>query len=120
MPQSSDPGITQVAVQIVRPPSAKGDVPRMVVGQGLTSVQWTAPGLAVRTSGPPTADAEKPVTYRVEVSNTGDLPAPNVVLAYAVPEGTVVIQQQPAGSAVWQSVGVAARRLARARHAGRR
>ena len=41
---------------------------------GLTSVQWTAPGLAIRTNGPTTADAEKPVTYRVEVSNTGDLP----------------------------------------------
>ncbi len=95
LPQSGESGITQVAVQIVRPAGAKGDVPRMVVGQGLTSVQWTAPGLAIRTNGPPTAEAEKPVTYRVEVSNTGDLPAPNVVLAYAIPEGAVVTGSNP-------------------------
>lgn len=96
IPQAAQAGITQVSVQIIRPPSPKGDVPRMVVGQGLTSVSWSAPGLAVRASGPATADAEKPVTYRVEVSNTGDIPAPDVVLAYAVPEGCTVISSNPA------------------------
>jgi uncharacterized repeat protein (TIGR01451 family) len=95
VPQAAQAGITQVSVQIIRPPSAKGDVPRMVVGQGLTSVSWSAPGLAVRASGPATADAEKPVTYRVEVSNTGDIPAPDVVLAYAVPEGCAVVGSNP-------------------------
>jgi len=95
VPQAAEAGITQVAVQIIRPPSPSGDVPRMVVGQGLTSVTWSAPGLAVRATGPATADAEKPVTYRVEVSNTGDIPAPNVVLAYAVPEGCVVVGANP-------------------------
>jgi uncharacterized repeat protein (TIGR01451 family) len=95
IPQAAQAGITQVSVQIIRPPSPKGDVPRMVVGQGLTSVSWSAPGLAVRASGPPTADAEKPVTYRVEVSNTGDIPAPDVVLAYAVPEGCTVVNSNP-------------------------
>lgn len=96
LPQGGGAGITQVSVQIIRPPTAKGDVPRMVVGQGLTSVTWSAPGLAVRASGPATANAEQPVTYRVEVSNTGDVPAPNVVLAYAVPEGCTVISTNPA------------------------
>jgi uncharacterized repeat protein (TIGR01451 family) len=96
IPQAAQSGITQVSVQIIRPPSAKGDVPRMVVGQGLTSVTWSAPGLAVRATGPSTADAEQPVTYRVEVSNTGDIPAPNVVLAYALPEGSTLISSNPA------------------------
>jgi uncharacterized repeat protein (TIGR01451 family) len=99
IPQAAQPGITQVSVQIIRPPSAKGDVPRMVVGQGLTSVSWSAPGLAVRASGPPTADAEQPVTYRVEVSNTGDVIAPDVVLAYAIPEGCAVINTNPPAAA---------------------
>jgi uncharacterized repeat protein (TIGR01451 family) len=94
-PQNGEGGITQVAVQIVRPASSNGEVPRMVVGQGLTSVTWSAPGLAVRASGPATADAEKPVTYRVEVSNTGDIPAPNVVLAYALPEGATLVGTNP-------------------------
>lgn len=95
VPQAAQAGITQVSVQIIRPPSPRGDVPRMVVGQGLTSVTWSAPGLAVRASGPATADAEQPVTYRVEVSNTGDIPAPNVVLAYALPEGSTLVSSNP-------------------------
>jgi uncharacterized repeat protein (TIGR01451 family) len=95
VPQAAQAGITQVSVQIIRPPSPKGDVPRMVVGQGLTSVTWSAPGLAVRASGPATADAEQPVTYRVEVSNTGDIPAPNVVVAYALPEGSTLVSSNP-------------------------
>jgi uncharacterized repeat protein (TIGR01451 family) len=94
-PQTGESGITQVAVQIVRPASKAGDAPRMVVGQGLTSVTWSAPGLAVRATGPATADADKPVPYRVEVSNTGDIPAPNVVLAYAIPEGATVVGTNP-------------------------
>jgi uncharacterized repeat protein (TIGR01451 family) len=67
----------------------------MVVGQGLTSVTWSAPGLAVRATGPATADADKPVTYRIDVSNTGDIPAPNVVLAYSLPEASAYVSSNP-------------------------
>jgi uncharacterized repeat protein (TIGR01451 family) len=95
VPQTNESGITQVSVQIIRPASRAGDVPRMVVGQGLTSVAWSAPGLSVRATGPATADADRPVTYRVEVSNTGDMPAPNVVLSYTLPEGTTLVGTNP-------------------------
>lgn len=94
-PQSGSAGITQVAVQIVRPGSRNGEIPRMVVGQGGTSVTWSAPGLAVRATGPATADADAPITYRVEVANTGDISAPDVVLSYSIPQGTRIVSTNP-------------------------
>jgi uncharacterized repeat protein (TIGR01451 family) len=93
--QSAEPGITQVAVQIIRPASHAGDYPRMLVGQGLTNVTWSAPGLVVRPVGPPTAEADQPVNYRVEVANTGDIAATNVVLTYKIPDGCTVHSTNP-------------------------
>ena len=78
---SDQPGITQIRIQVVRPGSSAGDRPRLVVGQGATSVTWSAPGLAVLSTGPDIASVDATVTYRIEVSNPGDLPSRDVVVS---------------------------------------
>jgi uncharacterized repeat protein (TIGR01451 family) len=94
-PQTSETGITQIGVQIIRPASKSGEYPRMIVGQGLTSATWSSPGLVVRSFGPSTAEADQPVQYRVEVKNTGDVPAEDVLLTYKIPDGCTIVSVNP-------------------------
>jgi uncharacterized repeat protein (TIGR01451 family) len=95
-PASLEPGITTVRVQIVRPGTARGDLPQMVVGQGMLGVQWTTPGLAVRALGSSAVTADGAIAYRVEVTNGGDLVTHNVVLSYTPPTGVTVLNSTPA------------------------
>ena len=92
---SGQPGITQVGVQIIRPASGRGEYPRMIIGQGQTTVTWSAPGLNVNVSGPPRADADTETSYRTLVSNTGDLAVNDVTLSYTVPDGTTLVSTNP-------------------------
>jgi uncharacterized repeat protein (TIGR01451 family) len=86
-------GITTVRVQIVRP--AKGDIPEMIVGQGTSSVNWTAPGLHVSASGPSTIPGDGLLSYQVEVMNTGDQLSPGVVLKFTPPANVTVLNSSP-------------------------
>src|SRR5439155_15953424 len=95
LPQSQEPGVTLVRVQIIRPGLARGDQPQMVVGQGTTSVQWTTPGLSVRAIGPSAVPSDGAIGYRVEVTNPGDLATRNVDLSYTPPPGVTVLNSTP-------------------------
>ena len=46
--------------------------------------------------GPPTAAIGETITYRIEVSNPGDLPARDVVASEEVPDGLSFLQANPA------------------------
>ncbi len=95
LPSSSTPGVTQVGVQIIRPSMRPSDAPRMVVGQGGTSITWSAPGLAITAMGPAAVNFDEPVTYRAEVVNVGDMAAKDVVISYTIPPGTQVESTNP-------------------------
>jgi uncharacterized repeat protein (TIGR01451 family) len=95
VPRSSTPGVTQVAVQIIRPSARPSDAPRMVVGQGGTSITWSAPGLAITAMGPAAVNFDEPITYRAEVVNVGDMAAKDVVISYTIPPGTQVEATNP-------------------------
>ena len=82
-------------MQIIRPASKAGDYPRMIIGQGLTSAAWSAPGLLVRPVGPATAEADQPTNYRVEIANTGDVPATDLLVTYKIPDGCTVVNANP-------------------------
>jgi uncharacterized repeat protein (TIGR01451 family) len=97
LPQSQEAGITAVRVQIIRPGTARGDLPQMVVGQGMTSVQWTSPGLTVRAMGSSSVTADGAIGYRVEVVNSGDLVTRGAVLSYTPPPGVAVLNSTPSG-----------------------
>ena len=67
-----------------------------MVREGSVLVTWTAPSLGIRQMGPPTAAIGETVTYRMEVSNPGDLPARDVVASEEVPDGLSFLQANPA------------------------
>jgi len=98
VPQGEQGGTTQVRVQIVRPPQAADESP-LVLGEGFTTVTWSAPGLAVRVSGPDSAASGDTVKYRVEVSNTGDVEATNVTLSHALPANLTLVSSNPSAQA---------------------
>ena len=102
LPREMVPGVAAVRIQIVRPQTAKGDTPQMVVGQGRTSVAWSAPGLQLVVSGPETVPVDGTLSYRVDVTNTGDQPAKGVTLRYEPPAGVALLNSTPEGSPLGQ------------------
>jgi uncharacterized repeat protein (TIGR01451 family) len=91
-------GTNSIAIQIIRPgdlPGANGQ--RLIVGSGATLKTWTAADLALKTIGPAVACPGTPVTYQIQVSNPGDLPAKDVVATDAVPEGLTLMTSSPPG-----------------------
>ena len=103
LPNSTTPGITQVGIQIVRP-GVRGGLPDMVVGQGMTSVSWSSPGLTVRAAGPENVPIDGTLDYRVEVVNAGDLPARDVKLSFVPPRSLSVLSSSPAASPLGQTL----------------
>lgn len=94
------PGTNRINVQIIRPaelPGAGGR--RLVVGSGTTMTTWTAAGLALRKTGPSVATLGSTITYRIEVSNPGDLPAQDVVVTDDVPDGLAYLNGNPPAEA---------------------
>lgn len=94
-------GTSVVAIQVIRPapigaPAGMG----LVLGAGSTVVTWSAPGIAVRKTGPAVASVGATLTYRIEVSNSGDLPADGVVVTDEIPEGTSYASSSAAGQLV--------------------
>ena len=73
-----EPGVTQVRVDIVRPPIF-GE-PELVVESGLTTVTWSAPALTIRAIGPRKSEIDEPFNYRVEITNPGDQISRDVVV----------------------------------------
>jgi uncharacterized repeat protein (TIGR01451 family) len=101
IPRSTEPGITTVRAQVIRPSATAVDQGQ-VVGQGITSVSWSAPGLSVRVIGTGAAASDGAVSYRVEVTNSGDLPTRGVTLSYTPPTGVTVLNSTPAAQAFGQ------------------
>jgi uncharacterized repeat protein (TIGR01451 family) len=97
IPQGASPGTTRIAIQIVRPGEQSGEPERMVIGQGTTTVTWSAADLAVRVQGPANAGLDEVITYRVEVHNPGDLPARNVVMRDVAPPTLEYLNSSPSG-----------------------
>ena len=96
-------GTNRIDVQVIRPPVLGGGRP-LVVGRGVTLKTWSAADIAVRKSGPAVASVGATLTYRIEVSNPGDLPAHDVSLTDVVPRGLTYLDSNPAGELLGQSV----------------
>ncbi|HTN76611.1 MAG TPA: hypothetical protein VL096_15230 [Pirellulaceae bacterium] len=83
---SPQAGATSVSIQILRPGLA-GDTGRTTVGQGWTSITWSAPGLAVKVSGPSAIQAGLEATFRIDITNPGDIASKDVVVSNTLPPG---------------------------------
>ncbi|MBI2480197.1 MAG: DUF11 domain-containing protein [Planctomycetia bacterium] len=93
-PLGNEPGVTQVNIEILSPALSGLDGQPVVIGQGATSVTWSAAGLAVRIVGPSLGAVGATLDYQIEVTNPGDLPTENVVVTAEVPPLLRVIGSQ--------------------------
>ena len=98
-------GTNAIGIQIIRPALAGGPASsRLVVASGATSATWSAPGIVVRARGPAVAGVGAAVSYRVEVTNSGDLPADGIVIVDEIPEGTTYLNSTPVGQLAGRTV----------------
>lgn len=80
-------GTNQISIEVIRPaelPGAGGQ--RTVVGTGSTMNTWTASDIGVKVSGPSMTQVGSTLTYRLDVSNPGDLPTKNIMVTNILPE----------------------------------
>jgi uncharacterized repeat protein (TIGR01451 family) len=94
---TTQPGVTRVRIQVIRPPAPGDGLARQVVGEGFVTVTWSASGLAVAVAGPPTAEVDQKLTYQVNVSNPGDLAARDVLVIDELPPGLRFVGGTPSG-----------------------
>jgi uncharacterized repeat protein (TIGR01451 family) len=88
-------GSTQIRIKIIRPAKPDDDLPQMVVGQGFTSVTWSAPDPQVTLYGPESAGIGSTVSYRAQISNAGDVAARQVVASTSVPPNMTLLRTDP-------------------------
>lgn len=94
------PGTNKINIQVVRPSDAPGaNGQRLLVGTGTTMKTWTGADLTVKTTGPAVGSLGATLNYRIDVSNPGDLPAKDVVVVNAVPEGLTYVSSNPPAEA---------------------
>jgi uncharacterized repeat protein (TIGR01451 family) len=97
-------GTSQVLIRIIRPANLDDDLPAMVVGQGFTSVTWSAPDPKVTLYGPESAGLASTTTYRADVSNAGDVVSRQVVASTAIPPNMTFLQSEPPAKVVGNSL----------------
>ncbi len=96
VPQSPQPGATQVRIQIMAPVNGGDPSSRVVVGQGFTTITWSAAGLTVRVTGPESLAVDATASFRIEITNPGDLVARNAVATVTVPAFLRFLNSNPA------------------------
>ncbi len=94
----------QIQIKIIRPSDPDDDLPRMVVGQGWTSVTWSAPDPKVTLAGPESAGLGSTVTYRAEVSNAGDVISRQVIARTSIPPNMTFLRADPPAQVVGNSL----------------
>ena len=121
IPQGDFAGTTQIGMQVIRRGRTPGDLPRLAVGQGSTTVTWagggegstipatpsipdipapttTRPSLAIRVSGASVAEIGANVVYQFRVENLGNQTAENVELSSTVPAELTYDRSSPQAS----------------------
>ncbi|MBN2578516.1 MAG: DUF11 domain-containing protein [Pirellulales bacterium] len=89
-------GTNPIRIEVIRPGDLPGaDGRKLVLGSGTTMATWTAAGLAIKVLGPAVGTVGSTLTYRIEVTNPGDLPAGDVQVSNPVPEGLSYLDSNP-------------------------
>ncbi len=113
-------GTNIIAIEVYRPTGVLAGLPttptagRLLVGSSSASKTWSAAALAVQTVGPTRATVGAAITYRIVVSNPGDLPAQNVVATDRLPAEVEYLSSNPPAQLVgnqpqWNLGGLAPR-----------
>jgi len=89
-------GVNRIDVEVIRPAGRDGTCsPRLSVRRGSTTATWSAPELSLRKSGPLAVATGGPLTYRIDVTNPGDLPADGVEVTDEIPAGMEYVDSSP-------------------------
>ena len=91
------PGVTRVRIRILSADSRASASERAVIGEGFTTITWSAPGLAISAAGPATVSRGSVATYRIDVTNPGDIATRNVEVQVEIPPALKYLNSQPAG-----------------------
>jgi uncharacterized repeat protein (TIGR01451 family) len=94
-PTTNLAGVTQVHIEVIRPADPNSDAPRTKMGEGYTSITWSAPGLAIRASGPQVGAVDSTLVYRVEVQNPGDIVTRGVTVSDVMPPNLQLVSSNP-------------------------
>ena len=94
-PTATQAGVTQVHIEVIRPADPNSDAPRTKMGEGYTSITWSAPGLAIQAFGPATGAIDSVLVYRVEVSNPGDIVARGITVTDVLPPNLQFVSSNP-------------------------
>ncbi len=94
-PTTNHPGVTQIRIRVIRPADPNSDAPRTQLGEGYTSITWSAPGLALRATGAQVGTVGSTLVYRLEVHNPGDITTQNVVVNDVLPPSLKFISSNP-------------------------
>jgi uncharacterized membrane protein len=109
------PGKTQIAVEVVKP-DPNGVGPGKVVGRATTSVEWTAPQIALEFQAPKVVGMDREAVITLIASNPGSVETSAANVQLRVPEGLEMIGADPpptvrtANSVTWSAGVIAATR----------
>ncbi len=98
VPTSSDGGIAQITVQIIRPAGIGGSADRLIVGQGTTTVTWSSASLDIQITGPETVQFNESAVYRIQVTNPSRLVANDALVRATIPAGFEYVTSAPAAT----------------------
>ncbi len=81
-------GVSNVEIEVVRPPDASSATGTgVVVGRGRSFVEWLSPAITLSHVGPGAAVVGEVITYTTTVQNTGDLDNQWIGLTVNIPPG---------------------------------
>jgi len=93
-------GTNRIGIQVIRPAALDGSGgQRLVVGSGSTTKTWSSPEVSLQKTGPATAGVGDTITYRIVVSNPGNLPLEGVRVTDEVPQGLEYLGSNPVAQA---------------------
>jgi len=95
--QQPTPGTNLINIQLIRPAELSGGYgQRLVVGVGTTTCSWNgATAVSLRMIGPSQGLVGSTLSYRIEVSNPGNLSARNITVANPLPQGLTYLTSNP-------------------------
>ena len=95
VPVGTATGTTCVTVELIRP-GCDDEPERLSIASAATHVNWTNTNVTLRVVGPNEAAVGSTANYRIEVTNPGGLPANDVAVTIAPPQGTAFVKSEPA------------------------
>jgi uncharacterized repeat protein (TIGR01451 family) len=96
MQTSLRPGLTRIAVEVIRPPDPTSPSGvGVTLARGDTTIEWLAPVLGLNVTGPPTAAVGSELTYTTTMTNGGKSESRAMTVTQPIPDGVQYLRSQP-------------------------